>query len=255
MERIWKTDCVTLGRQGENAARPIRVYLSEWLLAYPAGTVQLLILRPGEDVPYEPADTALSGGVFEWTPTSADTALSGYGKAELRLTEGGVIVKSEVAQTYTEPCLEGTASEDPPESLKTWIDTIEGKLDAPETPGSAGNVLKLNSSLEPVWGSGGGGGGAEIDDNAGAGDTDKAWSANKLVSEFSGKQAAPAAAPSGTSTQPVLALVSGVPTWVDKVSVSANLSSGTQIAAIRVDGSLTRIYAPAGGSIEVVRLA
>ena len=51
MESIWKRDCVHLGRQGENAARPIQVYLTAWLDDYPTATIELLILRPGEDTP------------------------------------------------------------------------------------------------------------------------------------------------------------------------------------------------------------
>ena len=67
-------------------------------------------------------------------------------------------------KTFTEPCLPGTAGEVPP-SMKPWTDAIEeaiedidGKLDAPETAGTAGQVLKLGSDLQPVWGNGGGGG-------------------------------------------------------------------------------------------------
>ena len=43
----------------------------------------------------------------------------------------------------------------------------------------------------------GGGGGATIDDTAGAGDTDKAWSADKLTTEFGGKADTVASATSG----------------------------------------------------------
>lgn len=111
------------------------------------------------------------------------------------------------------------------------------------TTGTKIAAITINGTPTDVYAPNGGGG-VQIDDNAGSGATTVAWSANKIVTELALKQTAPTAAPSGTSTQPVLALVSGVPTWVDKVSVSANLSTGTQIAAIRVDGSLTRIYAP-----------
>lgn len=112
------------------------------------------------------------------------------------------------------------------------------------TTGTKIAAITINGTETDVYAPAGGGGGVQIDDNAGAGATTVAWSANKIVTELAGKQDAPADAPSGTSTQPVLALVSGVPQWVDKVSVSANLATGVQIAAIRVDGSLTRIYAP-----------
>lgn len=54
--------------------------------------------------------------------------------------------------------------------------------------------LYIHCNLDGTGGTkvgGGGGGGADIDDTAGAGDTDKAWSADKLVTEFGNKLNAP----------------------------------------------------------------
>lgn len=64
------------------------------------------------------------------------------------------------------------------------IDAIElGKLDTPDESGTEGQVLGLDSNLTPVWVDQSGGG-ASIDDNAGIGDIDKTWSANKLAGKF-----------------------------------------------------------------------
>ena len=62
---------------------------------------------------------------------------------------------------------------------KALEEMIGDKQDAPTLAGTAGQVIGLNASLEPEWmdlpeQSG------DIDDTAGAGDTDKTWSANKL---------------------------------------------------------------------------
>ena len=163
-DNIWRTDCLNLGHQGENGARELKVYVTDWQAEYPSATIRLQILRPGEDVPYYAEGVTVDGGVLTWIPSSADTGFGGYGKAELQAVQGETIVKSAVVKTFTEPCLPGTAGEVPP-SMKPWTDAIEeaisdidGKLDAPETAGTAGQVLKLNSYLEPVWGTGGGGG-------------------------------------------------------------------------------------------------
>lgn len=45
---------------------------------------------------------------------------------------------------------------------------ISGKLDAPETAGTAGQVLKLGSDLQPIWGNGGGG--SDLPEGGSAGD-------------------------------------------------------------------------------------
>ena len=174
-DNIWRTDCLNLGHQGENGARELKVYVTDWLEEYPTATIRLQILRPGEDVPYYAEGVTVDGGVLTWIPSSADTGFGGYGKAELQAVQGETIVKSAVVKTFTEPCLPGTAGEVPP-SMKPWTDAIEeaiedidGKLDAPETAGTAGQVLKLGSDLQPVWGNGGGGG-SDLPEGGSAGD-------------------------------------------------------------------------------------
>ncbi len=217
---------------------------------------------------------------------------------------------------------------------KTWsadklASELSGKQEAAANTGTSGQILSLNSQLKPVW-INNTGSSASIDDNAGAGITNKAWSANKLTNKFGEVHSVPTGGttgqvlaknsstnydatwtdavevvsnesgkytivgnapitgsliddnagdedtgvtwsadklvdefaskqdqlPSGGTTNQVLARdANGNLTWIDKVSVTSNLTTGVQIAAIRVDGTLTRIYAPAGGSIEVVRLA
>ena len=126
-------------------------------------------------MPYYAEGVTVDGGVLTWIPSGADTGFGGYGKAELQAVQGETIVKSAVVKTFTEPCLPGTAGEVPP-SMKPWTDAIEeaiedidGKLDAPETAGTAGQVLKLGADLQPVWGNGGGGG-SDLPEGGSAGD-------------------------------------------------------------------------------------
>lgn len=66
-------------------------------------------------------------------------------------------------------------------SMSTATATDVGKALSPKTV-SNGKVTEWK--FVSAGGGGGGGGGADIDDTAGAGDTDKAWSANKLTGKF-----------------------------------------------------------------------
>lgn len=188
MENIWRADLLRLGRQGENDARSVVAYIDPWQREFPGAQVRLLCTRPGEQLPYQPNGVSIVGNAVTWRPDATDTEKNGYGEAELQAYVGDVIIKSCVVKTFVEPCLQGEVQPDPPAPLDTWVDIINGKQDAPETAGTAGQVLGLNAQLEPVW-MNGGGGGSEIDDTAGAGDTDKAWSANKIVTELAARDA------------------------------------------------------------------
>lgn len=59
---------------------------------------------------------------------------------------------------------------------------IEAKLDSPAVAGTSGQVLSIDDNSNVVWAPP-----QVFDDTAGAGDTDKSWSADKLVTEFGNK--------------------------------------------------------------------
>ena len=235
-DNIWRTDCLNLGHQGENGARELKVYVTDWQEEYPSATIRLQILRPGEDVPYYVEGVTVDGGVLTWIPSSADTGFGGYGKAELQAVQGETIVKSAVVKTFTEPCLPGTAGEVPP-SMKPWTDAIEeaiadigGKLDAPETAGTAGQVLKLSADLEPVWGNGGGGSTVEV--------TPVLESGTKIATVTIDGEDTDLYAPEGGGGG-------------SDVTVTPIVSTGTKIAEIDVDGTTSELYAPNGGGSTV----
>jgi hypothetical protein len=222
MENIWRADLLRLGRQGENDARSVVAYIDPWQREFPGAQVRLLCTRPGEQLPYQPNGVSIVGNAVTWRPDATDTEKNGYGEAELQAYVGNVIIKSCVVKTFVEPCLQGEVQPDPPAPLDTWVDIINGKQDAPTTAGTSGQVLALNAELEPIWKtvSGGGGGGAEIDDTAGAGDTDKAWSADKITTELAGKQAT---LPSGSAGQVLARDAQGNPVWVTPDSVQVSI--------------------------------
>ena len=228
-DNIWRTDCLNLGHQGENGARELKVYVTEWLAEYPTATIRLQILRPGEDVPYYAEGVTVDGGVLTWIPSSADTGFGGYGKAELQAVQGETIVKSAVVKTFTEPCLPGTAGEVPP-SMKPWTDAIEeaiadinGKQDAPETAGTAGQYLRLNNDLEPYWATGSGGGGSTVEV------TPVLESGTKIATVTIDGTGTDLYAPEGGGSD---------------VTVTPIQTTGTKIATIGVDGTNTDLYAP-----------
>ena len=81
------------------------------------------------------------------------------------------------------------------------------------------------------------GGGATIDDSTTA--VDKTWSSNKISNELSGK------ADTGDIPTNISELYNDMGYTV--VSVTQSLSTGTKIAEIDIDGTVTEIYAPTGG--------
>ncbi len=123
-----KDDRIFLGRQGENHAR--RVLFSKpsrWRAQFGEGRVELLHQRSGDDAPYPVVLTEENGATY-WYPSSADTAIAGEGKCELRYRVSDVIVKSSLFRTTVLQSL-GDGSEEPPEVARPWVDQV---LDAAE---------------------------------------------------------------------------------------------------------------------------
>lgn len=124
MINIDTMDLVVLGREGENLSAEIEIDVRPWLERWPEGTVALLHLRSGEETPYV-VQTTLTDGILHWPVTAADTAVAGkYGRAEVRLTCGGVVKKSTTLTTLVYPALPGTALPDPPSAAQSWVDAV-----------------------------------------------------------------------------------------------------------------------------------
>ena len=111
-----------LGKQGENMARKIQFDISRWIGTFGPGTVQLIHQRSGDETPY-PVAVEREGNLAVWTVTSADTAASGTGRAELQYYVGDALAKSETWMTKVLPAL-GDAGETPPEAQQGWVDQV-----------------------------------------------------------------------------------------------------------------------------------
>ena len=113
-------------------------------------------------------------------------------------------------------------------------DLAEDYIKEPSSDGTSGQVLTTDGQGGRRWTTvQGGGTGAVIDDSAGTGDTDKAWSANKLTQEFSKKYEKPSSGiPASDIASGVIPDVSGK---ADKVSSATN----GNFAGLDSNGNLT----------------
>lgn len=118
-----KDNHIILGKRGENHASKVR--FSEpllWQSVFGEGTVELLHQRKGDEAPY-PVVLTVEDGIAYWHISSADTAIAGEGKCELRYMVDDVVVKSRIFRTTVLQAL-GDDTVDPPEPQKPWVDQV-----------------------------------------------------------------------------------------------------------------------------------
>lgn len=136
---VTKGGCIRLGRCGENLARTVEIDVSEYLKEYPGAVLTLLHRRHGESGIY-PVAAELRDGCLVWQVTSADTAIVGYGEAEVRVTVGGVLAKSKILSTVVDKSLTGQET-DAPEPGMDWVDKITTAI---------GSVQNMKAEAESV---------------------------------------------------------------------------------------------------------
>lgn len=125
---VTKGGYILLGRCGENLARTVEIDVSEYLKEYPGAVATLLHRRHGESGIY-PVAAELRDGCLVWQVTSADTAIVGYGEAEVRVTVDGVLAKSKILFTVVDKSLTGQEI-DAPEPGMDWVDKITNAIDS-----------------------------------------------------------------------------------------------------------------------------
>jgi len=126
-------DTINLGRQGENIAEQVQFDVAGWSDLYGAGTYSLRLLRPGESIPYE-AEVSTSGERVMWNVTETDTAIRGTGEAQLILTVGDIVAKTQIYHTMITPSI--GADPEPPDPAQDWFDQIKGFADDAEESAS-----------------------------------------------------------------------------------------------------------------------
>lgn len=117
------SQAIELGRQGENEVNKVVFPVRGWKELYGDGSFALIHQRPTDNDPY-PCTTTLNGTFVEWIIESADVAIVGRGKCELRYIDGnGARVKSVVYDTIIRDSL-GNNSLEPPEPWESWVDEV-----------------------------------------------------------------------------------------------------------------------------------
>ena len=186
------TGSLTLGYVGENDHTQIRINCASVFSDYPTATASMLVKAPSGVV--YPKEITTDGNVIVWTVSDSDTASAGTGQIQLTFTEDGVIVKTVIAVTNVRASLVG--DNPPPDPITDWIeeaDTILNKVDGmtatatelqPGDPPTA-EVKTVEGHYNIAFGIPTGDPTAIIDDNAGAGDVTKVWSADKTAGEVS----------------------------------------------------------------------
>lgn len=111
-----------LGKQGEGLVKTI-----DFDITGATGTPTLVHKRSEGDEPYF-GITEVSGTTLTWTITKYDTALGGYGVAEIRFDNDDATAKSVLFKTYTIPSISTTTPSGQPE-VPDWVQRIIDKVD------------------------------------------------------------------------------------------------------------------------------
>ena len=152
---------LNIGREGEDNHVEVRINCAFFFNEYPDAVATMAVVPPVGDA--YPVVVTKTGKKLIWDVKAADVANNGTGIFQLTFTDDEEIIKTEIGRFNVDISIEGDG--EPPEPIADWLteanealadmeqalETIEGKLDAPETAGTAGQVLGLDSNLEPEW--------------------------------------------------------------------------------------------------------
>jgi hypothetical protein len=189
-----------IGRLGENDATVIRFPVEDILCEFPGCSFSLVNRRPKDRDGYPVNTVTQEGNYVLWTVKSGDLAQEGTGECELIATQNNVIKKTVIYTTRIFRAISGTAN--PPEPWESWVqhvkddaDRADAAADLLEHPGAEAETLAPGETATASYSNGtfhfgipqGTPGYVNIDDTAGAGDTDKTWSADREVREFAAK--------------------------------------------------------------------
>ena len=111
-----------IGYATDNAARPQVFDFSSWVEEYGAGTLELNLQRPGDEVPY-PVTLSIEGTTATWTPSSEDTKAKGQGMAQFVYTVGGTVPHTAILRVLIGGSL--GAGEDAPNGFENWFQKMQ----------------------------------------------------------------------------------------------------------------------------------
>lgn len=164
------TTPLSIGFEGEQNHTQVTFYWTSLFNRYP-DAVATMVIKPPTGDPYPKTVTQDDNRVI-WDVAASDTTIPGNGSYQLTFTDGEEIIKTYIGAYNVMESITGNGEAPTPvedwvteanavlAEFETDIAKINDKQDAPETAGTAGQVLGLNNSLEPVWVNQSGGGGS-----------------------------------------------------------------------------------------------
>ena len=173
---------IPIGFVGENLHTQVKIDCMKLFEEYPDAYATMTV-KPADGDAY-PAVITREGDFVIWDITDSDLVHQGIGEFQLSFVVGEVVAKSYIGKIRVDRSIIPTG--DIPDPVENWIgqatELLEEIEDAFPEGGTKGQVLAKASEedFDTEWVD-------LIDDNAGDGDTDKTWSADKLTSEFDGK--------------------------------------------------------------------
>lgn len=141
-----------IGRQGENLARRVQFTIpSDWDMADPSASVQLVVQRAGEYTAY-PVMLYCEDSRYYWDVTSTDTARPGYNKCELRYMLGDVLAKSKTWPTFVAESINDDMTE-PPDAAQNYLSQVmaEGAKASAAADRAESTVLKMPYIENGIW--------------------------------------------------------------------------------------------------------
>lgn len=236
-----------LGHQGENLALAIAFPdAAGWASEFGGGAYALWHQRPGESTQY-PAVLEMQGDVPVWVVSAADTAIPSdagqYGRAELRLVQGDVVVKSCVYSTMIAASLTGAAA-DPPEPAEDWTNRIvQAAADAAKSEAAAAKSAESAAASAENAQTKASAAEASAKDAAGSAQDAAATAAqvDKVVADFTAAVAAAIASVTATGEEQVAAINAAAKTAQDELAALA--ASGRDEVTTAANAALQAIAA------------
>lgn len=154
---------IIIGRQTETGVKEFAFDCRSWVENWPGMTINVLVVRPGESQAY-PAVIRNDQGIVIWEVNLVDTAVAGYGYAELIGIVNGKKKISRTIRTRIMPIKSDSVTE-PPEAAKPWVDEVlaaakraEDAADRAENAGGSsggsgtgGGITKETDPTVPAW--------------------------------------------------------------------------------------------------------
>lgn len=202
--------------------------------------------RPGESTQY-PAVLEMQGDVPVWVVSAADTAIPSdagqYGRAELRLVQGDVVVKSCVYSTMIAAALTG-AETDPPEPAEDWTNrVVQAAADAAKSEAAAAKSAESAAASADKAQTEASAAEASAKDAAGSAQNaaDTAAQVDKVVADFTDAVAAAIASVTATGEEQVAAINAAAKTAQDELAALA--ASGREEVTTAANTALQAIAA------------